>query len=66
MTPHVARCAEAVQHDDRRTMSADANVDLGAIGFDLTQLHTGREGVDAIVVSVVVHRLTPGLKGTAT
>src|SRR6266446_4467681 len=53
MTPHVARCAEAVQHDDRWTMPADAYVDLGAVGFDLTQLHTRREGVHAILVSVV-------------
>jgi hypothetical protein len=45
-------------------MPADAYVDLGAVGFDLTRLHTGREGVDAILMSVVVHRLTPGLKGT--
>jgi hypothetical protein len=63
MTPHVARCAEAVQHDDRWTMPADAYVDLGAVGFDLTRLHTGREGVDAILMSVVGHRFTPGLKG---
>jgi hypothetical protein len=64
MTPHVARGAEAVQHDDRWTMPADAYVDLGAVGFDLTRLHTGREGVDAIVMSVVVHRFTPILEGT--
>jgi hypothetical protein len=31
MTPHVARCAEAVQHDDRRTMPADAYVDLAPL-----------------------------------
>src|SRR3954468_6696398 len=64
MTPHVARCAEAVQHDDRRTLPADAYVDLGAVRFDLTGLHTGWEGVDAILMSVVVHRFTPGLEGT--
>src|ERR1700722_3340623 len=64
MTPHVASCAEAVQHDDRWTMPADAYVDLGAVGFDLTRLHTDREGVDAILMSVVVHRITLGLKGT--
>jgi hypothetical protein len=52
MTPHVPRCAEAVQHDDRWTMPADAYVDPGAVGFDLTRLHTGREGVDAILMSV--------------
>src|SRR5258708_6154195 len=57
MTPHVARCAEAMQHDDRWTMPADAYVDLGAVGLDLMRLHTGREGVDAILMSVVVHRL---------
>ena len=57
MTPHVACCAEAVQHDDRWTMPADAYVDLGAVGSDLTRLHTGREGVDAILMPVVVHRL---------
>src|SRR4051795_10885279 len=64
MAPHVARCAEAVQHDDRRAMSADAYVDLGAVGFDLTRLHTGREGVDAVLMSDVVHRFTPRFKGT--
>src|SRR4051794_11601903 len=64
MTPHVAGCAEAVQHDDRWTMSADAYVDLGAVGFDLTRLHAGREGVDAVLMSDVVHRFTPPLKGT--
>src|SRR4051794_24257807 len=64
MTPHVAGCAEAVQHDDRWTMSADAYVDLGAVGFDLTRLHTGREGVDAVLMSDVVHRFTPRFKGT--
>src|SRR6266566_2760178 len=46
------------------TTPADAYVDLGAVGFDLTRLHTGREGVDAILMSVVVHRFIPGLKGT--
>jgi hypothetical protein len=40
---------------------ADAYVDLRAVGFDLTRLHTGREGVDAILKCVVVHRFTPGL-----
>jgi hypothetical protein len=64
MTPHVARCAEAVQHDDGWTMPADAYVDLGAVGFDLTRLHTGWEGVDAILMFVVVHRFTPDVKGT--
>src|SRR4051812_35952580 len=63
MTPHAARCAEAVQHDDRWTMPADAHVDLGAVGFDLTRLHTGREGVDAVLMSVVVHRFTPRFQG---
>jgi hypothetical protein len=46
VTPHVAGCAEAVQHDDRWTVPADAYVDLGVVGLDLTRLHTGREGVD--------------------
>src|SRR3954469_1702953 len=64
MAPHVAGCAEAVQHEDRWTIPADAYVDLRAVGFDLTRLHTGREGVDAVLMSVVVHRFTPGLKGT--
>jgi len=36
MTPHVARRAEAVQHDDCWTVPADAYVDLRAVGFDLT------------------------------
>ncbi|MBO3678691.1 hypothetical protein [Streptomyces sp. NEAU-YJ-81] len=63
MTPHVARCAEAVQHDDRWTMPADAYVDLGTVGFDLTRLHTGREWVNAILMPVVVHRFTPGFEG---
>jgi hypothetical protein len=43
-------------------MPADAYVDLGAVGFDLTRLHSGREGVNGIRLSVVVHRFTPGLK----
>jgi hypothetical protein len=51
-----------VQHDDRWTMPADAYVDLGAVGFDLTRLHTGREGVDPILMFVVVHRFTPGAR----
>jgi hypothetical protein len=38
-------------------MTADTYVDLGAVGFDLTRLHAGREGVDAILMPVVVHRL---------
>jgi hypothetical protein len=59
MTPHVARCPEAVQQDDRWTMPADAYVDLGAVGLDLTRLHPGRERVDAILMSVVAHRITP-------
>lgn len=54
----------ALQHDDRWTLPADAYVDLGTIGFDLTRLHPLREGLDAIPMSVVVHRFTPGLKGT--
>src|SRR5258705_3448163 len=54
MASHAARCAEAVQHDARWTMPADAYVDLGAVGFDLTRLHARREGVDAILMSVVV------------
>jgi hypothetical protein len=45
-------------------MPANAYVDLRAVGFDLTRLHTGREGVDAILMSVVVHRIALGLKGT--
>jgi hypothetical protein len=49
LSSHVARCAEAVQHDDRWTVAADTHVDLGAVGSDL-------EGVDAVVMSVVVHR----------
>src|SRR4051794_7577035 len=64
MTPHVARCAEAVEHDDGWTVPADAYVDLGAVGFDLTRLHAGREGVDSVLMSGVAHRFTPGLKGT--
>src|SRR3954468_13534633 len=35
-------------------MPPDAYVDLGAVGFDLTRLHTGREGVDAILMFVAV------------
>jgi hypothetical protein len=53
-----------MQHDDRWTMPGDAYVDLGAVGVDLTRLHTGRAGVDAILMSIVVHRFTPDLKGT--
>jgi hypothetical protein len=35
-------------------MPPDPYVDLGAVGFDLTRLHTGREGVDAILMFVAV------------
>src|SRR4051794_3717181 len=45
-------------------MPADAHVDPGAVGFDLTRLHTGREGVDAILMSVVVHRFYSRFEGT--
>src|SRR3954465_4436004 len=64
MSPLFARFEKAVQHDDCSTLPADAYVDLGAVRFDLTRLHTGREGVDALLMSVVVHRFTPGLEGT--
>jgi hypothetical protein len=53
-----------VEHDDRWTMTADAYVDLGAVSFDLTRPHTGRERMDAILMSVVIHRFTLDLKGT--
>jgi hypothetical protein len=64
MTPHIDRRAETVQQYDHRAMPADAHMDRGAIRFDLTRPHTDREGVDAILTSVVVHHFTPGLKGT--
>jgi hypothetical protein len=64
VAPHVARCAEAVQHNNRRTMPADAYVDRDAVGFDLMRLHRSREGMDTILTPVIVHRLTPNLKGT--
>ena len=42
MTPHVARCAEAVQHDDRWTMTADPHMDGCTVGFDRPRLHHSR------------------------
>ena len=54
VAPHVARCAEAVQHNNRRTMPADAYVDRDAVGFDLMRLHRSREGMDTILMSVIV------------
>jgi hypothetical protein len=64
MTPHVARCAEAVQHDHCRAMTADPHMDGCTVGFDLMRLHRSREGMDTIPMSVIVHRFTPNLKGT--
>jgi hypothetical protein len=43
-------------------MVADTHMDRDAVGFDLTRLHRGREGIDAILMSVVAHRFTPGLR----
>src|SRR5882762_7643297 len=40
--PHVARCAEAVQHDHRRTMTADPHMDGCTVGFDRPRLHHSR------------------------
>jgi hypothetical protein len=42
--PHVARRAEAVQHDDRWTMTADPHMDGCTVGFDRPRLHHSREG----------------------
>jgi hypothetical protein len=64
VTPHVARCAEAVQHNNCRTTPSDAYVDREAVGFDLMRLHRSRKGMDTILMSVIVHRSTPNLKGT--
>jgi hypothetical protein len=54
VAPHVPRCAEAVQHNNRRTMPAHAYVDRDAVGFDLMRLHRSREGMDTILMSVIV------------
>jgi hypothetical protein len=62
VAPHVARCAEAVQHDDRWTMTADPHMDGCTVGFDRPRLHHSREVMDAILMSVIVHRFTPNLK----
>jgi hypothetical protein len=39
-------------------------VDRDAVGFDLMRLHRSREGMDTILMAVIVHRFTPNLKGT--
>jgi hypothetical protein len=56
MTPHVARCAEALQHDDRWTMTADPHMDGCTVGFDRPRLHHGREGINPIYVGIPAHR----------
>src|SRR4029434_1996485 len=61
MTPHVARCAEAVQHNDRWTMTADPHMDGSTVGFDRPRLHHSREGINPIYVRMLAHLCTPGL-----
>ncbi|HEY2606834.1 MAG TPA: hypothetical protein VGJ10_12710 [Paraburkholderia sp.] len=61
MTSHVARCAEAVQHDDRWTMTADPHMDGCTVGFDRPRLHHSREGINTIYVGMLAHLRTPGL-----
>jgi hypothetical protein len=56
--------SSTASRSDRRTMPADAYVDRNAVGFDLMRLHRRREGMDTILMSVIVHRFTPNLKGT--
>src|SRR5258708_30621156 len=56
MTPHVARCAEAVQHDDRWTMTANPDMDGCTVGFDPPRLHHSREGINPIYVGMLAHR----------
>ena len=55
MPPHVARCAEAVQHDHRRTMTADPHMDGCTVGFDRPRLHHSREGINPIYVGMLAH-----------
>src|SRR5689334_24473185 len=55
MTPHVARCAEAVQHDHCRAMTADPHMDGCTVGFDRPRLHHGREGINPIYVGMLAH-----------
>src|SRR5438874_13205967 len=55
MTPHVARCAEAVQHDHCRAMTADPHMDGCTVGFDRPRLHHSREGINPIYVRMLVH-----------
>src|SRR3954463_251319 len=61
MTPHVARCTEAVQHDDRWTMAADPHMDGCTVGFDRPRLHHSREGINPIYVDMLAHLCIPGL-----
>ncbi len=56
MTPHVTRCPEAVQHDDRWTMTADPHMDGYTVGFDRPRLHHNREGINPIYVGMLAHR----------
>src|SRR5260370_38539977 len=55
MTPHVARCAEAVQHDHCRAMTADPHMDGYTVGFDRPRLHHSREGINSIYVGMLAH-----------
>jgi hypothetical protein len=41
--PHVARIAEAMQHDDPGPVPAKPDVDRGAISLDLGRAEAGRE-----------------------
>jgi len=41
--PHVAGVAEAVQHDDGRSLAAHSGVDHRTAGFDLLDAHAGWE-----------------------
>src|SRR6266852_353093 len=61
MTPHVARCAEAVQHDHCRAMTADPHMDGCTVGFDRPRLHHSREGINPIYAGMLAHLCTPGL-----
>src|SRR5450432_1022106 len=55
MTPHVARCAEAVQHDHCLAMAADPHMDGCTVGFDRPRPHHSREGINPIYVGMLAH-----------
>ena len=61
MPPHVARCAEAMQHNDRWTVTADPHMDGCTVGFDRPRLHRSREGINPIYVVMFAHLYTPDL-----